>query len=104
MEIPSSLNDVLETALRYNATGVSLEYDSSGDLEVTYFAGYTGLGVAVSNSTDKRRIISQLGKRARFGTKESASFRVTHGDSEQMVRVTRREHFGEWAFDLRFGA
>jgi hypothetical protein len=103
MEIPSSLDDVLEMALRNNATSVSLEYDSSGDLEVTYFFGHTGLGVAVSNSADKRRIISELGKRARLGTKESVTIRVAHGGGVRVVRVSRREHFGQWAFDLRFG-
>src|ERR1044071_4529443 len=89
MKIPSSLDDVLEMALRYNATTVSLEYDSSGDLEVTYFAGHTGLGVAVSDSADKRRIISQLVKRAKLGTKESGTIRVDHDGGVQVVRVSQ---------------
>jgi hypothetical protein len=104
MEIPSSLDDVLEMALRNNATSVSLEYDSSGDLEVTYFAGHTGLGVAVSNMADQRRIISQLVARAKLKTSESGTLRVTHGGGVKVVRVSQREHFGKWAFDLRFGA
>jgi hypothetical protein len=104
MEIPSSLDDILEMALRYNATSVSLEYDSSGDLEVTYFAGHTGLGVAVSDQAHKERIISELMDRAGLETRVRGTFRVTHGGGVQVVRVHQRDHFGESAFDLRFGA
>lgn len=104
MEIPRSLDDVLEMALRCNATSVSLEYDSSGDLEVTYFAGHTGLGVAVSNQTHKRRILSQLVTRAKLKTRVSGTFRVTHAAGERVVHVTERDHFNESAFDLRFDA
>jgi hypothetical protein len=104
VSVPQSLDDILEVALRSNSTGVSLEYDSSGDLEVTYFSGNSGLGVAVSEATVKQRFISELIDRAGLETKVKGTIRVARDGSVQVVRVSQRDHFGESAFDLRFGA
>jgi hypothetical protein len=78
-----------------------MEYDSSGDLEVTFYIRNTGIGVAVSDSAEKRRIISELVARKR---KERGTIRVTQNGRVRVVRVSERDHFGESAFDLRFDA
>jgi len=101
VKMPESLNDVFEAALHANATDVTFEYDSSGDLEITYYHGSSGIGVAVRGAV-KQRIISELVARAGLETRERGTIRVTQNDRVRVVRVSTRDHFGESAFDLRF--
>lgn len=100
--VPTNLDEILATAEELKVTSVSLEYDSAGDLEVTYFVGSNGLGFAVSRQEDRKRIISELFDRVDLETKERGAFRWRGGNGGQTIRVTQREHFGEWAYDLRF--
>ena len=104
LKIPRSLDEILETALLTKATRVSLEYDSSGDLEVTYFTGISGVGFAITNAADRERVIAEVIERAGLETKEKGTIRTRANDGLRVIRVSQRDHFGELAFDLRFGA
>ena len=104
MKAPRSLNEVLEMAILCRAKKVTLECDSSGLLEVFYFVENTGVGTAVSESADQQRIISELVDRAGLETRVRGTLTFSAAGKNQKVRVTERDHFGESAFDLQFGA
>ena len=99
-----SLDDVLEVGLRSGATSVSIELDSSGDLEVTFFSGDSGLGAVIAEPDVRRRIISELESRAGLEMKATGVIRVTSASRVRVIHVSTRDHFGESAYDLRFGA
>ncbi len=97
--VPDTLDEILETAHEVNASQVSLEYDSSGALEVLYLSGSVGLGVAVTDRVVQERIVSELVKRRNRGV-----IRAQLGGKDVVIKVATRDHFGERAYDLRFGA
>ncbi|HET8773019.1 MAG TPA: hypothetical protein VFP80_04480 [Thermoanaerobaculia bacterium] len=97
VEVPGTLDEILETAFEVNATMVSLEYDSSGALEVMYSSGSVGFGVAVTDRAAKERIVSELLKRRQRGV-----IRAQRDGKDVVIKVTMRDHFGDWAYDLRF--
>lgn len=96
--VPDTLDEIIQTAFEVNATEVSLEYDSSGALEVMYSSGSVGFGVAVTDRAAKERILSELVKRRKRG-----AIRAQLDGKDVVIKVTTRDHFGDRAYDLRFG-
>ncbi len=101
MEIPKTLDHVLEAAIQGRATLVTFEYDDGG-LEVAYFVGNTGVGVLVTNRSHVRALVSELVDRANLERRDRGKFEARVGGASHVVSVTVRDHFGESAFDLRF--
>lgn len=95
--VPGTLDEILRTASEVNAKQVSLEYDSSGALEVIYSFGSVGFGVAVTDRTAQQRIVTELLQRRKRG-----AIRAQLDGKDVVIKVTTRDHFGEWAYDLRF--
>ena len=101
MQIPRTLDDVLETAVGGGATSVTFELEPDG-LEVAYFHGSAGIGVLVTDRDVEQSILKDLAHRAKLGTRTSRNLRLTIHSNVYDVCVTARDHFGETAYDLQF--
>jgi len=101
MDVPRTLDEILETAVQVNATAVTLEPEPGG-LEVAFFHGSSGIGLLVTDPAHQDAILSELTTRARLGTRASRNVQFTICSAVYKVSVSSREHFGETAFDVRF--
>src|SRR5713226_2216142 len=62
----TKLTEILERAVAANADAVEFEYDSSGDLEVSYMSGNTGLGTMLDKRERPGEILAAIRKSARM--------------------------------------
>lgn len=92
------LVELLERALQGGAEGLDLEFDSSGALEVYAVSGASGIGQVIGDK--------QLGwglMRTIARTKKGRTMRLPLLGEMVTIRVGERDHFGEPAYELRFG-
>ena len=97
---PAALRNIVERALAGNADSVELEPVQDG-LEVFWRAGNAGVGTMISDS-EGNRIIRFIVRAAGLERHNPGKLTLEVGGERCKVSVAMYEHFGEWAYRLRF--
>jgi hypothetical protein len=97
---PAALQDIVERALAGNADSVLLEPVPEG-LEVCWMAGNTGLGTVVSTE-EGNSITRFIVRAAGLERRDRGVLAMKVAGESREVSVESYEHFGEWAYRLRF--